>query len=100
LGLARDPRMLGIAVRRIVLRQGAGALIRAIEASDAALTDGFHEFEVFNGFRWTDGRATLPAALFEGFTGPIELSLEVACTTRYPLIADARAGCLTAIAVA
>ncbi len=87
LGLARDPRMLGIAVRRIVLRQGA--LIRAIEASDATLAEGFHDFEVFNRFRWTDGWAPLPAALFEGFTGPIELSLEVACMTRYPLIVDA-----------
>ena len=86
-GLARDPRVLGVALRRIVLRQGTR--LRVIEAADASLTDGFHAFEADNGLRWTDGDAALPAALFDGFDGPVELVLHVGGTTRYPLFGEA-----------
>ena len=40
-------------------------------------------FEPDNGFRWTDGDADLPPALFEGMTGVLTLELHVACTTQY-----------------
>jgi len=54
-----------------------------IEAEDTLLTDGFHAFEADNGFRWSSGDAVLPAALFAGFAGPIELVLHVGCTAHY-----------------
>jgi hypothetical protein len=80
-GLARDPRVLGVAVRRLVVRQGPE--FSATEASDARLTDGFHAFEPDNGFRWTDGDAAIPTELFAGFTGPLDLILHIGGTVRY-----------------
>jgi hypothetical protein len=86
LGLARDPRLLGVALRRAMLWRGAS--LRIIEASDPSLGDGFHLFEADNGFRWTNGDASLPAALFGGIGGPAELELHVGCTTRYPVFGE------------
>ena len=86
LGLARDPRILGVALRRVMLWRGAE--LRLIEAWDTSLGEGFHPFEPGNGFRWTDGDASLPASLFDGIGGPSELHLLVGCTTRYPLFDD------------
>jgi hypothetical protein len=81
LGLARDPRVLGVALRRLVMRQGTR--FRVTEANDDGLTDGFHSFEADNGFRWTDGEAAIPTELFAGFTGPVELVLHIGATARY-----------------
>jgi len=81
LGLARDPRVLGVALRRLVVRKGSR--FRVTEADDDRLTEGFHRFETDNEFRWTDGDATIPAELFEGFTAPLELVAHVAMTARY-----------------
>ena len=81
LGLARDPRSLGVALRRIVVRRGSS--FRVVEASDATLADGFHAFEVDNGFRWTDGNAAVPIELFAGFVGSVEIVLIIASTARY-----------------
>ena len=86
LGLARDPRLLGVALRRILLWQGAR--LRVFEASDTSLRKGFHQFEETNGFRWTDGDALLPAALFDGVDGVCDLTLQVGCTAHYPLFND------------
>ncbi|HEY3847763.1 MAG TPA: Hint domain-containing protein [Acetobacteraceae bacterium] len=86
LGLARDPRPLGVALQRIMLWRGAG--LRLIDASDPSLADGFHGFEPDNGFRWTDGDARIPDALFDGVGGACELELHVGCTTRYPLFGE------------
>ncbi len=88
LGLMRDPRVLGVALRRITLR--SGTRFRYIEPDDALLADGFHTFEPANGLRWTDGDAELPVALFDGFDGPLELNLHVGSTTQYPLFEEAR----------
>jgi Hint domain len=85
LGLARDPRVLGVAIRQIGLAHGTQ--MRVMEASDLRLADGFHAFEADNDFRWTNGNATLPVALFDDFAGPIELVVQVGATARY--IADA-----------
>ncbi|HEX3992928.1 MAG TPA: Hint domain-containing protein, partial [Acetobacteraceae bacterium] len=74
-GLARDPRSLGVALRQIMITQGIR--IRTIEADDKALTNGFHEFEPDNNIRWTDGDAAAPATLFNGFAGPLELTLRL-----------------------
>jgi hypothetical protein len=87
LGLARDPRMLGVAVRRIAVRDGTR--FRVMESGDALLADGFHAFEPSNGLRWTDGYAAVPQALFDGFDGPSELVLHVGGTTHYPLFGEA-----------
>lgn len=86
LGLVRDPRILGVALRRVMLWRSAE--LRLIEAWDTSLGEGFHPFESRNGFRWTDGDASLPASLFDGIDGPSELHLLVGCTTRYPLFDD------------
>ena len=87
LGLARDPRVLGVALRRLVVRKGTR--FRVAEANDDRLTDGFHAFEAGNGLRWTDGDAAIQAELFAGFTGPLELVLQIGGVARYP--ADHRA---------
>jgi hypothetical protein len=38
-------------------------------------------------FRWTNGDALLPAALFSGLDGACDLELLVASTSGYPLLA-------------
>ena len=87
LGLARDPRVLGVALHQIMLRQRAGT--RLIEAADRSLAEGFHGYEPDNLFRWTDGDALLPAALFDSVQGWFELELHIACRAHY--MADAAA---------
>jgi hypothetical protein len=87
LGLARDPRVLGVALRGIVLRQGSW--FRTIEVTDPALTEGFHAFEPGNGLRWTDGDAALPCSLFGTLDGPKELVLHVGAIMSYPILAEA-----------
>jgi len=57
LGLARDPRPLGVAVRRIVLAEPSRQW--AFDADAAPLVDGYHAFEPGNGIRWTDGDGAL-----------------------------------------
>jgi hypothetical protein len=81
LGWARDPRPLGVALRHLVLRQAARVVV--VEAEDARLVQGFHAYEHDVGVRWTDGDAVLPAELFEGFGGPVELELHLGGTTQY-----------------
>jgi hypothetical protein len=83
LGVARDPRRLGVALRRIVIRQGTR--FRVMEADDPSFVCGFHAFEPDEGFRWTNGDATVPMELFTQFAGPLELVLYVAQSARYPL---------------
>jgi hypothetical protein len=86
LGTARDPRLLGVAVRQVRLWQGSR--LRMLDASDQSLAEGFHDFEPDNGFRWTDGDAALPATLFAGITGACQLELLVGGAMRYPLFAE------------
>jgi hypothetical protein len=81
LGLARDPRILGVALKRITLRQSTRCVV--LDASDERLSEGFHDYEAELGLRWTDGDATVPAELFEGVDGPFELELHVTGGTRY-----------------
>jgi hypothetical protein len=82
LGIARDPRPLGVALRRMAVRQGTR--FEVLLASDARLADGFHEYEAAGDLRWTDGYATLPVAPFAQFNGATELVLTLAATTTYP----------------
>jgi hypothetical protein len=88
LGLARDPRVLGVALRRVALR--AGARFRVLDADDDRLVEGFHGYEPEDGLRWTDGDAVLAADLFEGFAGWVEVVLYVCGMTRY--LAEAARG--------
>ncbi len=81
LGVARDPRLLGVALRRMALWRGRH--VQVLEAEDAALQQGFHAFEAENGFRWTNGNALLPASLLDGADAGALLELHVACTARY-----------------
>jgi hypothetical protein len=81
LGLARGPRCLGVALRRMSIRQGTH--FRTVRGDDARLTDGFHVFEPGTALRWTDGDATLPAALFAGFYGPCELVIYLGGAASY-----------------
>jgi hypothetical protein len=82
LGLARDPRVLGVALQRLMIRQSTR--FRVIDPDDTRLSDGFHPFEAACGVRWTSGEAVLPAGLFDGFSGPLELVLHLGGATRYP----------------
>ena len=82
LGLARDPRPLGVALRRVAVRRGARLAI--LEPDDPRLTQGFHGFEPETGMRWTDGDAMLPAGLFESFSGLTEVELHLGGATWYP----------------
>ncbi|HEY4172399.1 MAG TPA: Hint domain-containing protein, partial [Rhodopila sp.] len=82
LGLARDPRTLGVALQRIAVRQGVKFVIT--EATNEQLTEGFHGYESDANLRWTNGDAALPAEAFARFTGPLEIVLTLAGATTYP----------------
>jgi hypothetical protein len=81
LGLSRDPRCLGVAVRRLVLAEARRQ--RAVNAEAPSLTDGYHAFEAADGIRWTDGDAAVPAELFAGMSGPGMLMVQLGGATRY-----------------
>jgi hypothetical protein len=81
LGLARDPRPLGVALRRLVLRKMTQ--FRIINAEEKRLGDGFHAFEPETGLRWTNGDAAIPTDLCVDFTGSFEVVLDIGATTRY-----------------
>ena len=46
---------------------------------------GWHGYEPDDRLRWTNGDAELPAALFSGFSGDMELLLQLAGSMSYPL---------------
>ncbi len=83
LGIARDARVLGVALRQINVWQGRRLAL--MEADDPDLTVGFHEYEPDNGFRWTNGDARLPENMLAKITGPSDLALHVSCTAQYPI---------------
>ena len=82
LGVDRDPRVLGVPLRRVVARQGTR--FKVMEAQDAALADGFHAFEPAGAIRWTNGDAALPSSLFAGIRGAFELVLHIDGSAWYP----------------
>jgi len=83
LGHARDPRILGVALRRIIIWRGLRPTV--VAADDPCLCDGFHAYEQENDFRWTNGDAILPASLFQGGDGAIGFELHVGCISHYRL---------------
>jgi fibronectin-binding autotransporter adhesin len=82
LGTARDPRPLGVAVRRVAIRQGTRFML--LDAADERLTVGFHAYEADSRLRWTDGYAELPANAFTRFDQGAEVMLHLGGTARYP----------------
>jgi len=86
LGLARDPRALGVALRRVMLAHGRKLTL--IEADDVRLTDGFHGYESTDNLRWTNGDAMLPAEVLAGFGKGTVLELHLGGTTTYPLLTE------------
>ena len=73
---------------RIAISQGAR--FRTIDASDERLDDGFHAFEAAEGYRWTDGLASLPTDIFADITGPFEVALSIGATASYLEYTDRR----------
>ena len=53
--------------------RGEALGLRRLSPPYALLEEGFHVFEPDNGLRWTDGDASVPPVLFDGFDGPTEL---------------------------
>jgi hypothetical protein len=86
LGIARDPRSLGVALRKVVVRQGAKFL--QFDADDERLTAGFHQYEPADRLRWTDGHAELPAESFARFDKGAEVMLYMGGATQYPDYGD------------
>jgi hypothetical protein len=86
LGLSRDPRSLGVSLRRIAMRCRSKFVL--IEASDRRLVEGFHDYEPAGNMRWTTGDALLPGQLFPAFNGAVELVLQLSGSTSYPLFSD------------
>ncbi|MDR3533566.1 MAG: Hint domain-containing protein [Rhodopila sp.] len=82
LGIARDPRSLGVALRQVAVRQGGKFML--FDADDDRLMAGFHAYEADCNLRWTDGCATLPAAAFARFDKGAEVMLHLGGTTQYP----------------
>ena len=82
LGIARDPRLLGVAITRVVLAQPKRQW--TIDAESESLSTGFHAFEAVGRVRWTAGDARVPRSLFAGMGGPALLTLHLGATTRYP----------------
>ena len=89
LGLSRDPRSLGVALRRVVLIQGRH--LATIEAEDARLTHGYHDYETAENLRWTNGDAILPAEVFATFGNGALVELHLGGATTYPLFGRAAA---------
>jgi hypothetical protein len=72
-----DARRLGLAVRAVRIFDGL-SVDRRIEPRDERLCDGFHEAEGVAGsaWRWTNGRARLPAELWSDCVGEFFIVVE------------------------
>jgi hypothetical protein len=88
LGIARDPRTLGVALRQITISHSWK--LKALDAADERLTMGFHGYEPSERLRWTNGHAALPIEAFARFDNGSEVTLYLGGKTRYR--ADDRAG--------
>ncbi|MBV9862377.1 MAG: Hint domain-containing protein [Alphaproteobacteria bacterium] len=86
IGVSRDTRCLGVALRRVVL-ESAGMCIE-LAADAAMLTEGFNEPEAPTGLRWTTGDATVPPLALVPFGGAFDVVLDIAAVGNYPLLAD------------
>ena len=85
---SNDRRRLGVALKRIVLREAE--LCTTIGSGHASLREGFHDDE--GGHRWTDGMARLPDEVLRPFAGDATLEIHLSKQSlRYPLATRAPA---------
>ncbi len=96
MGTGRDPRDLGVALRRLVLRGEGAELVLGWDS--AWLTEGFNGPEPDARSRWTTGDAVVPARALAAFEGALEVDVELGMLTRYPL-PTSEAEATTAIAL-
>jgi hypothetical protein len=75
-GQSQDQRELGVMVRTLAISDGL-RVDRRITPDHPALGEGFHKLEHKDDEprRWTDGRAPLPASLWDGCKGQVILTL-------------------------
>lgn len=78
-GAGTDPRKLGVSLARIEIRNRSTYTILSLD--DCRLAGGYYPPE--GSWRWTDGRASLPIALFS--SDEVEIFVRIAGTTRYRL---------------
>lgn len=83
IGLDQDQRRLGIAVRRIVLRNGRRRV--GVNWDAACLAEGFHAPEPAERHRWTNGRAAVPPQLVAALRAGATIDLHVGLLDRYVL---------------
>jgi hypothetical protein len=93
MGLGRDQRQLGVAIRSIDLDSASYCV--SIDWSSTQLNAGFNAPEDEAQHRWTNGSALIPSSCFVAFDGPFEVQLEIVCTGKYPLV-DQQAAMLRA----
>ncbi|MCJ2046949.1 Hint domain-containing protein [Methylobacterium sp. J-078] len=77
-----DDRRLGVMIRSLVLDDGATGA-RSVALDDPRLSSGFHALERDGAglsWRWTDGAAVLPAALWAGCRGALRLEVALGGT--------------------
>ncbi|MDO6413647.1 Hint domain-containing protein [Sphingomonas sp. BIUV-7] len=80
IGMCRDHRRLGVAIRRYWIEDATSRDMVPFHSS--ALTNGFYAPEEKDGIRWTDGSAALPA--HERQQGRrVTLGVELGCRARY-----------------
>jgi len=84
-----DRRGLGLAVSRLLVR--GGDVVREFPVDHPALGHGWHDVENDGStmWRWTNGDAVLPSAVFDDVEGPVLLELQLACETDYVVPRDA-----------
>jgi hypothetical protein len=82
-GLSRDPRQLGVAVRSVMMLDAQGPIAKLLYSSHL-LEEGFNDPEPAEGHRWTTGNGTLPYRCLALYDGPFDLLLEIVCTAKYP----------------
>ena len=75
----RDGRRLGVPLRGLSAIDGAG-IVRSLPIDHASLAEGYSFVQDHEGdrWRWTDGNAVVPAALWAGTTGDVILTVETA----------------------
>jgi hypothetical protein len=86
LGTARDPRSLGVALRRVTVQQGAKFMV--FNGEDERLTAGFHDYEPSDRLRWTEGYAELPVEAFARFDKGALVTVYLGGSTQYPDYSD------------
>jgi hypothetical protein len=82
---SEDRRRLGLPISGLTIQRTG--MPRDIPIDHPCLTTGWHDVERDGSawWRWTDGDAVLPAALFAGGTGPMLIGLRLNGSMQYAL---------------